>query len=93
MLIVIEFGLKLVKYGEEVSVDFEIYMFDILDMCSVCKVSCVVECVGVVFEVVLVVKIFVIFDDFVVIFDWWFVDKDYVEKGFSVGWFDCDYMM
>lgn len=90
--IAIELGLKLVKYGEEASVDLETYTLDTPDMRSVRKASRVAERAGAVFEVVPAAKIPAILDDLAAISDWWLADKDHAEKGFSVGRFDRDYM-
>lgn len=90
--IAIELGLKLVKYGEEASVDLQRYTLDTPDMRSVRKASRVAERAGAVFEVVPATAVPAILDELAAISDWWLADKAHKEKGFSVGRFEPGYI-
>ncbi|PZO76469.1 MAG: bifunctional lysylphosphatidylglycerol flippase/synthetase MprF [Sphingomonas taxi] len=90
--IAIEMGLKLVKYGEEATVELEGFTLDTPDMRSVRKASRVAERAGAEFAVVPATEIPAIIPELHAISDWWLADKNHAEKRFSVGRFEPGYM-
>ena len=90
--IAIEMGLKLVKYGEEATVELEGFTLDTPDMRSVRKASRVAERAGAEFAVVPAAEMPAIMPELHAISDWWLADKNHAEKRFSVGRFEPGYM-
>ena len=90
--IAIEMGLKLVKYGEEATVELEGFTLDTPDMRSVRKASRVAERAGAEFAVVPAAEMLAIMPELHAISDWWLADKNHAEKRFSVGRFEPGYM-
>ena len=90
--IAIEMGLKLVKYGEEATVELEGFTLDTPDMRSVRKASRVAERAGAEFAVVPAADMPAIMPELHAISDWWLADKNHAEKRFSVGRFEPGYM-
>ena len=90
--IAIEMGLKLVKYGEEATVDLEGFTLDTPDMRSVRKASRVAERAGADFAVVPAAEMPNLIPELQAISDWWLADKNHAEKSFSVGRFEPGYM-
>jgi phosphatidylglycerol lysyltransferase len=90
--IAIDMGLKLVKYGEEATVELEGFTLDTPDMRSVRKASRVAERAGAEFAVVPAAEMPAIMPELHAISDWWLADKNHAEKRFSVGRFEPGYM-
>ncbi|MEG3084994.1 bifunctional lysylphosphatidylglycerol flippase/synthetase MprF [Sphingomonas sp. PB2P12] len=90
--IAIEMGLKLVKYGEEATVELEGFTLDTPDMRSVRKASRVAERAGAAFAVVPAAEMPALIPELQAISDWWLADKNHAEKSFSVGRFEPGYM-
>ena len=90
--IAIEMGLKLVKYGEEATVELDGFTLETPEMRSVRKASRVAERAGGEFAVIPAAEMSVIIPELQAISDWWLADKDHAEKSFSVGRFEPDYM-
>ena len=90
--IAIEMGLKLVKYGEEATVELDGFTLDTPDMRSVRKASRVAERAGAAFAVVPAADMPAIIPELQAISDWWLADKHHAEKSFSVGRFEPGYL-
>ncbi len=90
--IAIEMGLKLVKYGEEATIELEGFTLDTPDMRSVRKASRVAERAGAAFAVVPAAEMPAIIPELQAISDWWLADKKHAEKRFSVGRFEPAYI-
>ena len=90
--IAIEMGLKLVKYGEEATVELDGFTLETPEMRSVRKASRVAERAGAEFAVVPAAEMPAIIPELQAISDWWLADKDHAEKSFSVGRFEPGYM-
>jgi len=90
--IAIEMGLKLVKYGEEATVELDGFTLETPEMRSVRKASRVAERAGAAFAVVPAADMPAIIPELQAISDWWLADKDHAEKSFSVGKFAPDYL-
>ncbi len=90
--IAIEMGLKLVKYGEEATVELEGFTLETPEMRSVRKAARVAERAGAQFAVVSAAEMPAIIPELQQISDWWLADKDHAEKSFSVGRFEPGYM-
>jgi len=90
--IAIEMGLKLVKYGEEATVELGGFTLETPDMRSVRKASRVAERAGAEFAVVRAADMPAIVPELQAISDWWLADKDHAEKSFSVGRFEPGYL-
>ncbi|MES3043835.1 bifunctional lysylphosphatidylglycerol flippase/synthetase MprF [Sphingomonas faeni] len=90
--IAIEMGLKLVKYGEEATVELEGFTLDTPDMRSVRKASRVAERAGAEFAVIPAAEMPAIMPELHTISEWWLADKNHAEKRFSVGRFEPEYM-
>ena len=90
--IAIEMGLKLVKYGEEATVDLDGFTLETPEMRSVRKASRVAERAGAAFAVVPAAGMHAIIPELQAISDWWLADKNHAEKSFSVGRFEPAYM-
>jgi phosphatidylglycerol lysyltransferase len=90
--IAIEMGLKLVKYGEEATVELDGFTLETPEMRSVRKASRVAERAGAEFAVVPAAEMSAIIPELQAISDWWLADKDHAEKSFSVGRFEPGYM-
>ncbi len=90
--IAIEMGLKLVKYGEEATVELEGFTLETPEMRSVRKAARVAERAGAQFAVVPAAEMSAIIPELQMISDWWLADKDHAEKSFSVGRFEPGYM-
>ena len=90
--IAIEMGLKLVKYGEEATVELDGFTLETPEMRSVRKASRVAERAGAEFAVVPAAEMPAIIPELQAISDWWLAAKDHAEKSFSVGKFEPDYL-
>lgn len=90
--IAIELGLRIVKYGEEASVDLSRFDLETPAMRSVRKAARVAERAGAEFAVVPAGAVPAILPEMQAISDWWLGDKGHEEKGFSVGRFDPAYL-
>lgn len=90
--IAIGLGLQIVKYGEEAVIELGGFTIDTPALRSVRKSERVAAREGASFRVVPAAAVPVILDDLQAISDQWLATREGREKGFSLGWFDREYL-